>query len=454
MPNDARRFVLISILLSSFLTPFMGSAVNIALPSIGEAFGLDAVILNWVATSFLLASSMCLLPLGKLADLYGHKKVFLVGIALFSLASLGCGLAGSIGMLLAGRVLQGIGGAMIFSTGIAILSTVYAPQERGQALGLSVAAVYLGLTLGPFLGGALTEHLGWRSIFLVMVPLGLAAGVCAASCIQGDRAAEQVGSFDLAGAVIYALALVSLIYGLSLLPKGGMPLVGLGLTGLVLFTTREFLASNPLLDLTLLTRNRVFAFSNLAALIHYCATFSLSFLLSLYLQYVKGLSPGQAGLILIAAPVVMTAVSPLAGRLSDRIEPRLLASFGMVLTALGLAMLTVLKNDTSLTYLIIILLISGLGFALFSSPNTNAVMGAVEPRDYGVASGLLATMRLTGQTLSMAMAMLFFALYLGKVRITPSVFEAFLTSTRITFATFTVLCLLGALASLARGNKH
>jgi len=453
MMRNERGFVLVSVLLSSFLTPFMGSAVNIALPSIGAEFGMDAVALNWVATSFLLASSMFLLPMGKLADLYGRKQVFLIGIVLFTLASLVCGLAGSTDLLLGGRVLQGIGGSMIFSTGIAILTTVYAPQERGRVLGLSVSAVYLGLTLGPFIGGALTEHLGWRSIFLALAPPSVAAGICAVFCIKDDRLAREAGAFDLAGAAIYALALPSLIFGLSRLPKAGWLLVALGLSGLVIFTIRELMARRPLIDLKLFTQNRVFALSNLAALIHYCATFSQSFLLSLYLQYIKGLSPLLSGLVLIAAPAVMTVMSPLAGRLSDRVEARLPASAGMLLTALGLWLLSSLSAATPLAYLVITLLISGLGFALFSSPNTNAVMGAVQPRDYGVASGILATMRLTGQTLSMAIAMLFFALYLGQVRITPQVFGAFLTSTRVTFITFTVLCLIGTLASLARGTK-
>ena len=450
---NERGFVLVSVLLSSFLTPFMGSAVNIALPSIGADFGLDAVNLNWVATSFMLASAMFLLPMGKLADLYGRKRVFLTGIVLFTLSSLVCGLAGSTAMLLGGRVLQGIGGSMIFSTGIAILTTVYAPQERGRVLGLSVSAVYLGLTLGPFLGGALTEHLGWRSIFLALVPPGIAAGVCALSCIKDDRHRREEGAFDLAGAAIYALALPSLIYGLSRLPKAGWLLVSLGVGGLIIFAIRELLAKSPLIDLRLFTQNRVFALSNLAALIHYCATFSQSFLLSLYLQYIKGLSPLVSGLVLLAAPVVMTLMSPVAGKLSDRVEPRLPASAGMVLTATGLILLSRLTPATPLSYLVITLLVSGLGFALFSSPNTNAVMGAVEARDYGVASGILATMRLTGQTLSMAIAMLFFALYLGQVRITPQVFGAFLSSTHVTFITFTVLCLAGTLASLARGRN-
>ncbi len=453
MMRNERGVVLFSVLLSSFLTPFMGSAVNIALPSIGSSFGMDAVDLNWVVTSFLLASTMFLLPMGKLADLYGRKRVFLIGIVLFTMASLCCGLAGSTSVLLGGRVLQGIGGAMIFATGIAILTTVYAAEERGRVLGLSVSAVYLGLTVGPFLGGALTEHLGWRSIFLALVPAGVAAGICAGGCIKDDRRTREEGAFDLAGAVIYALALPVLIYGLSLLPQNGWLLVALGLTGLIIFILRELAADRPLIDLKLFTGNRVFALSNLAALIHYCASFSQGFLLSLYLQYIKGLSPLVSGLVLIFAPVVMTVMSPVAGRLSDRVEPRLPASAGMLLTALGLGLLSRLTSATPLAYLVITLLISGLGFALFSSPNTNAVMGAVQARDYGVASGILATMRLTGQTLSMAIAMLFFALYLGQVRITPRVFDAFLASTRVTFLTFTVLCLIGTLASLARGSK-
>jgi len=453
MIRNERGLVLVSVLLSSFLTPFMGSAVNVALPSIGAAFGLDALALNWVATSFLLASAMFLLPMGRAADLYGRKRVFLAGIVLFTLASLVCGLARSTAVLLGGRVLQGIAGSMIFATGIAILTTIYAPQERGRVLGLSVSAVYLGLTLGPFLGGALTEHLGWRSIFLVTALPGVAAGACAGVCIKDDRRTREQGAFDLAGAVMYALALPSLIYGLSRLPESGWLLVVLGLAGLIIFALRELMAKSPLIDLRLFTSNRVFAFSNLAALIHYCATFSQGFLLSLYLQYIKGLSPLVSGLVLLAAPVVMTVMSPLAGRLSDRVEPRLPASAGMGLTAVGLWLLSGLTSATPLAYLIATLLVSGLGFALFSSPNTNAVMGAVEVRDYGVASGILATMRRTGQTVSMAIAMLCFALYFGQVRITPPVFGAFLTSTRVTFIIFTILCLAGAVASLARGTR-
>jgi MFS family permease len=220
----------------------------------------------------------------------------------------------------------------------------------------------------------------------------------------------------------------------------------------VAFALWEARTASPLLDVSLFRKNRVFALSNLAALIHYSATFAVGFLLSLYLQYIKGFTPDGAGTVLVAQPAVMALLSPFAGRLSDVIEPRVVASLGMGMTAAGLLMLTFLVPDTSLGLILAALLLLGLGFALFSSPNTNAVMGAVEKRYYGVASGILGTMRLVGQMLSMGLVMLIFALYLGKAHIRPANYHLFLAGVRTAFAVFGVLCALGVFASLARGN--
>lgn len=449
----SKRVALVIAALGSFLTPFMGSSVNIALPDIGREFTMNAVLLGWVPTSYLLAAAMFLVPFGRIADIYGRKKVYVYGISLYTLFSLLSAVAGSAAALISFRVLQGIGGAMIFGTGMAILTSVFPPRERGKALGINVAAVYTGLSLGPFLGGFMTHYWGWRSIFLANVPLGLVVIALVVWKLKGEWAEAEGEQFDFTGSVIYSLALVSVMYGFSLLPT--MPGVWLslaGVLGILAFVKWEAKVDSPVLDVNLFRRNTVFALSNLAALINYSATFAVAFLLSLYLQFIKGLSPQSAGLILVSQPVVMAVFSPFAGRLSDRIEPRIVASIGMALTTAGLGLLTFLDAQTPLAFILTSLILLGFGFAFFSSPNSNAVMSAVERRFYGVASGTLGTMRLLGQMLSMGIAMLIFAVYMGKVQITPAYYPLFMSSVTTAFVIFAVLCFGGIFASLARGK--
>lgn len=448
-----KRYALVVATLGSFLAPFMGSSVNIALPSIGEEFSMDAILLSWVATSYLLSAAVFLVPFGKIADIYGRKKIFTYGMLLYTAFSLLCGISSSSTLLIFFRMLQGMGSAMVFGTGIAIITSVFPLGERGKALGINVASVYLGLTLGPFLGGLLTQHFGWRSVFLVNVPVGLATILIIFWKLKGEWAEARGERFDLIGSMCYGLTLVAMMYGFSLLPAmSGAYLILLGALGLLLFVKLEMKAEAPVLDVNLFRKNTVFAFSNLAALISYSATFAVAFLLSLYLQYVKGLSPQDAGILLVSQPVVMAILSPLAGRLSDVIEPRVVASAGMAITVVGLLLFTLLDEKTALSFILLSLVLLGFGFALFSSPNTNAVMSSVEKRFYGVASGTIGTMRLIGQMLSMGIAMLIFAVYIGRVEITPEYYEFFLRSVRLAFLIFAVLCFGGIFASLARGK--
>jgi EmrB/QacA subfamily drug resistance transporter len=439
--------------LSSFLTPFMGSSMNIALPSIGNELAMDAVLLSWVATSYLLAAAMFLVPFGKIADIQGRKKIFAYGILVYTLASLLCALSTSSILLIGCRILQGIGSAMIFSTGVAILTSVFPIGERGRVLGINVAATYTGLSVGPVLGGFLTQYFGWRSIFLVNVPLGLVIIPLVVWRLKGEWAEAQGEDFDFIGSAIYGLSLVIVMYGFSLVPAlPGAWLILLGVLGILAFVRWEVRARSPVLNMNLFRNNTVFAFSNLAALINYSATSAIGFLLSLYLQYVKALSPQDAGLVLVSQPVMMAIFSPLAGRLSDRIEPRVVASTGMALSTAGLLPFVFLNERTSFGFIVASLVLLGFGFALFSSPNTNAVMSSVEHRFYGVASATLGTMRLTGQMLSMGIAMLLLAIYVGKVQITPEYYALFLTSLQAAIAVFAVLCFVGIFASLARGK--
>jgi EmrB/QacA subfamily drug resistance transporter len=450
---SGKRAALVAATLASFLTPFMDSATNVALPAISHEFAMDAITLSWIRTAYLLAAAMFLVPFGKVADIYGRKKIFTYGTAVFTFAALFIGLSTSSAMLVSIRVVQGIGSAMIFGTGVAILTSVFPPGERGRVLGINVAAVYLGLSLGPSIGGLLTQQLGWRSIFLITVPLGLVVIGFVLWQLKGEWAEAQGESLDLIGSAIYALSLVALMVGVSRLPALlGAGLIVAGVAGLSVFVAWELRATNPVLNIKLLTSNRTFAFSNLAALINYSATSAVAFLLSLYLQYIKALTPQQAGLTLIAQPVVQAAISPVAGRLSDRVEPRIVASAGMACTAVGLALMVLVGPGTPLWTIIIRLALLGFGFALFSSPNMNAVMGSVSRRYYGVASGMLGTMRLMGQMLSQGIAMLLFALYIGRVEILPEYYPLFLASMKTAFAIFAVLCVFGIFASLSRGK--
>ena len=420
--NDkaAKLSALIIASMSSFLTPFMISSVNIALPAVGREFETDAVLLSWVATSYLLAAAVALVPSGKLADIYGRKKIFLWGQILITVTSLLAAIAGSAPVLIIVRVFQGVGGAMVFATGIAILTSVYPPQERGRVLGIAVAAVYIGLSCGPFFGGWLTQHFSWRSIFVVNIPLGLSIILLVVWKLKGEWAGARDDTFDFAGALIYGLAIVAIMYGITIIPSpASIGIILAGVAALAGFAKWETRVRCPVFDVSLFIENRTFSFSCLAALINYSATFAVAFLLSLYLQYIKGLTPQGAGVVLIAQPIVMAVFSPLAGKLSDKIEPRVIASIGMVLTAMGLILLALISHQTTLGFVVISLLVLGFGFALFSSPNMNAIMSSVAKKYYGIASGSVGTMRVLGQMLSMGIATLVIALVIGHARITP-----------------------------------
>jgi EmrB/QacA subfamily drug resistance transporter len=454
MNNETtKKSALIVATLSSFITPFMASSVNLALPSIQGALQIDAVLLSWVETAYLLSAAVCLVPFGRVADIHGRKKMYMIGISIFSLASLSCGLAHSITVLLISRIIQGVGSAMIFGTGMAILISVYPPRERGKVLGITVAAVYTGLSMGPFFGGLLTQHLTWRSVFLINVPAGLSVIPLILFKLKGEWAEAKGEKFDLVGAIIYGPAIVALIYGLTLLPELiSIWLIVGGIGGLVIFVRWESRTQHPVFEIKLFRGNRVFALSNLAALINYSATYAVTFLISLYLQFIKGLAPEEAGVILVAQPVVMAAVSPLAGRLSDKIEPRIVSSLGMAVTTTALGLFTLLGQASSIALIVARLMLLGFGLALFSSPNTNAIMSSVERRFYGIAAGAVATMRVMGQMLSMGVATLIIALVIGRVEIEPEYYPAFLTCVKVAFTVFALSCFGGIFASLSRGK--
>ncbi len=448
------RVVLLVVTLTSFLTPFASSSFNIALPSISKEFSLDAITMSWASLAYLLASAMFLVPFGRLADIHGRRRVFLYGTISFTIASMLLGIYPSASTIIWLRALQGISSAMIFGTGIAILVSVTPPKEKGAILGVNAASVYVGLSIGPFIGGLLTITFGWRSILLVTAGIGAVAVLFIVWRLKGEWS-EAIGeSFDLRGSLVYSLMLLSLMYGFSLIPSTSslIPIL-LGLAAGGVFVWVEGRAEHPVLDINLFRSNRAFTYSNLAALINFSATYAVTFLMSLYLQYIKGLSPEQAGLVLIASPIVQAVFSPIAGRLSDRMEPRKVAAIGMAITMFGLVPFVFLNEQTNVFIVVASLVALGFGLSVFASPNTNAIMSAVEKRLYGVASSTLGTMRLTGQMLSMGITMIIFAVFIGRVEIVPEVYSALTGSINIAFIVFSGFCLVGVLASLVDSRE-
>ncbi len=451
--NSVQRSALTITLLTSFLTPFLISGVNIALPAIEKEFELNAIGLSWVITSYLLSSAVFLLPFGKLADIHGQKLVFLGGIVLFTLASIFCGMAANGLILIIFRVFQGIGASMTMTTGNPILVSVFPPSERGKVLGLNVSSVYLGLSLGPFAGGLLTQYLGWRSIFLICVPLGIIAILLVFFRLKIAMTVKKQGKIDHIGAFYYATGLIGIVYSSSNLNKQfGWPLMLSGIFLMFFFVRRCLRSQNPIFEIPLFTRNRLFAFSNVAALINYSATFSLVFLMSLFLQKIKGFSPQQTGTILVAQPLMMTLLSPFAGRLSDRIEPRKLATAGMLISSAGLFMLSFVNAQTPVLLIVAFLVLMGTGFGIFSSPNMNTIMSSVGKHQLGIASGTSATMRVVGQMVSMMIATLVFSLYFPGSHINEVDNVLFMSSIRILFMISGIICLAGVFFSNSRGN--
>lgn len=342
---------------------------------------------------------------------------------------------------------------MVFATSIAIVTAVFPPGERGRAIGIVTATVYAGLSIGPFIGGILTQHFGWQSIFLVNVPIAILVTIATIHSVHGEWAEPEGRAFDRAGAILYGLMLIGTLYGLTLLPTAeGMLWMAAGLCFLYAFVRWERKVPSPMLDLSLFRNNTAFLFSNIAAMLNYAMVFAVSFLMSLYLQYILGFDAQTTGIILVAMPIVQMIVSPLAGHFSDQIEPRLLATAGMACTTAGLAIMALISPSTPVLIIVAGLLILGLGYGLFSSPNTNAIMSSVKGNELGVASAMVSTMRAVGQMISLAIAMMVFSLIIGSTEVSPSVYPELQLSVTIAFTIFFFLGLAGIWTSYARGT--
>jgi len=442
--------------MAMWMLAFMTTSINVALPSIETELNLGAVALGWLPLAYILASAIFLLPFGKIADRFGRRLLYLLGLAIFFLSSLALVFADSYVPLLAFRSTQGFGGALMFAGSTAMITIAYPPARRGRAMGIHVAVVYLGQTLGPILGGVIVFNLGWRDLFLIGACYAL---VCFGLDLWLLRRAEwkdqKASGFDWPGSFTYAVSLLLFLLGLSLVPQArGVGLAVAGVIGIALFIWWETRARSPVIEVGLFRHNRVFAFSNMAALISYASVWAMSFLMTLYLQFIKGLNAQTAGLVLVAGVAVQALFSPVGGRLSDRVQPRWVASGGMMLCTLGLLAFSFLVSNTPYWYVVLGLILLGLGYAFFSGPNQNSIMSSVEQRYVGVAGASVGTMRLVGQAISIALATMILGAIVGTQTIAPADYPNLLTAIRVTFGILTALSIVGVAASLARGPTH
>ena len=453
--TSSRSAILFAVCMAHFLMPFMMSAVGIALPDMGREFSASAMQLGLVETTYVLSASIFLLAMGRFGDIHGRRKVFQLGILVFTLIGGLISQAWSIEAVIALRFLQGMGGAMVMATTMAIVVSTFPPNERGKALGIAIASVYAGISCGPFFGGMLVSVFGWRSIFYLAIPLGLITFVVTRLKMQEEWAEAKGEPFDWAGLLIYGPSILLLIAGVSNLSKGwwAWGLLLASNLGLALFIWWESRNRYPILNVALLRDNRTFALSNLAALFNYAATFGVTFFLSLYLQYVKGMDPYQAGTVLITQPIMQTLFSPFCGRLSDRVPAGMVATGGMALCAVGLVVAAGLSADSSLLRVILLLVLLGAGFALFSSPNVNIIMSSVEPRYLGIASGLNSSMRTLGMMTSMMIITLIFSYLMHGQPVTAETQPAFLSSMRLALLIFCGLCVIGIGCSFGRVQR-
>lgn len=459
MADKRRNLSILSVVaITSFMGTFLVSAVNIALPGIENNLSLTAIELSWIITSFILGMALFMIPAGSWGDRTDNRKIFKLGLILFIIASSVCFVAPNGYWLIAARFIQGIGAAFTGTTGQAILVSSFPVNKRGQVLGISVSSVYIGLALGPAVGGIITEQFGWRILFSIAAVLGIFTLIVSMVFLKSDeKIIRDHKKGDPYGTLLFMSGLVTLVYGSSQIPSTrGWAIMVISIILLALFWKTESKVRFPLLDTTLFTRNRLFTYSSMAALINYTSTFAIGFFISLYLQKILNLSPREAGAVIIAQPIMMAVFSPIVGKASDKIQPRYLATTGMAMCTSGLGMLAFLGTNTPIWQIVIILIWVGLGFALFSSPNMNTIMSSVERRQYGQASGLAASMRVFGQIISMSIITLLISFNLGNQSIEAVSDQLFLTAMRWGFIIFAIIGIPGIYFSHFRGNikKH
>ncbi|HAS89304.1 MAG TPA: MFS transporter [Desulfovibrio sp.] len=455
MDEAKKKAVIFTVAVTQFTMPFMFSAVGITLPVMGREFGASGLDLSLVESVYIGSVAAFLLPWGRLADMHGRQPMFRLGVLLFLIFTLLIGFARNIETIIVLRLLQGMVGAMGVATNMALLTNSVPSKERGKAMGWAVAAVYIGLSAGPYVGGLVTSHLGWRSLyFLGMIPLGISYYVAKRNLNGKFHPSDE--KFDLPGSIVIALSVAALVFGGTSLSAGWFGPVALvaGLFGIVLFIYMQDKTEFPLVELTLFKERRDFFDAALVQFINYAGTFGIVFLFSLYMQSVKGFSPHDAGLVLVVQPLVQAVLSPFCGRLADKFSPRILALLGLIACTAGTIMGAMVAADTSLTYLYTMFVVLGIGFAFFASPNMIILMGSVPPSRYGFASAISGGLRTIGMVASMVIITIFISTIMGKAPVSAESAADYLNVMRFSLSALSALCGIAVLISFRSAVKR
>lgn len=456
---EKKNLILLICTVLSFFTVFAVNAVMVVIPTIASEFHMSNIVQNWITIIFLLVVAVMSVPAGQISGKYGLKKVTILSIILFIIISIINVLVTSQEQFLASRFVLGISLSFINVTSMTMIVSTFAPEERGKALGINITGVYLGLSLSPVLGGILNYQLGWRSVVLFGVPFLFVILALLLTKIDDEWITFENIPIDIKGSVTYGIGMVLFMYGFTILNEPfGIILTILGIMILIAFALIELRQDYPVFDVRFF-KNRKFLSSNFASLCAYLATFAVTTILNYHLQYIKGFDSQTAGIILLIAPLCQVVLAPIAGRLSDRYVPQILAAIGMALGTISLFLFSFLDSQSSLEFLIISMIIYGVGFGLFSPPNTNVIMGSVPPKDTSIASAAVATMRTVGQAMSMGILTLVFAFIMGNVSIIEQYYPLLIRSCQITCLICVVLCIASVFASFVgiksnSGQEH
>jgi len=470
MAKDDRVKTLFVTSLGAFLTPFTSSLISFAVPKIAGTFHSSFTDIVWVPMAYLIALPTFMILLGRLSDMYGRIRFYRIGFIIFSLGTLLASIADNIYFLILSSFVMGFGGALIGTNSTAIISIVYPKEKRGWALGINAMSVYLGLTMAPVLGGILTQFLPWQAIFLINIPIALVALILTFIYMKRSRIDEikKKEKIDVVGSLIFTGSIFSIVLYLSLGQiYDFLSTIYLLVAGIILIFTFVFYerrVESPMLDISLFTTNRTFTAANFTAFLNYVSTFSITFVFSIFLQMILGYPPFIAGMLLMVEPILMVIFSPISGKMSDMYGSRGIASVGMLIIAIAFFILAFINGKSGIASMAIPLGILGVGFGLFSAPNTNSVMGSVNPTKVGVASGTLGTMRFTGQLLSLALASAILSMSLPHSMLI-GIFSGVTVKSGIDASTFEsgfrtimilsgILSLIGSYTSLLRTKTH
>lgn len=452
MSKSQRKILLIASCVASAITPMTGSMMNLSLVGIGGEFVVGAHSLAYVNTIFLLSSVIFMVPISKVADIYGRKQLFIIGLIIHIISSFGGYFSTSYEMLLFFRFMMGTGTAAIATTAITMLTDAFPVHERGAAIGYNTASVYLGLAMGPVLGGVVNDVFSWREVFLLTVPLVLIALFAISRVDMVPRLERK--KFDVSGALLYTIAVTLSVLGMINIPRPeALVSLVIGVGIFIAFFRYQQGIDNPVLSVGIFS-NKLFARSSLASFLMNSANFSVLFFISLYLQTIGALTSAQAGLILVSQPIVQTLFTPYFGKLHDRMEDkRILPTIGVAATTLGVLVMITLSLDVNLPTVVIALILFGIGNAIFNPPNTTTMMSSVEAKDRSSASATVAVVRQMGMVVSMGIAMAVISVIMGSLdMLEPSTYSSFVDVIRISFIVSAVMCILALLASWFRGN--